>query len=50
MSMKVREIREWLDHLPGEDVDVGIDEGGLCLRAEGDTSNYLEIGGLKDGR
>lgn len=50
MSMTAREIRAWLDHLPGEDTEVGIDEGGLCLRAEGDTINYLEIGGLKDGR
>ena len=44
--MTVREIREWLDGLH-EDEEVGIDEGGLCLRVVNrEAEEWLEIGGL----
>jgi len=43
-----RTVINWLRSLP-EGSDVGIDEGGLCLRAVLDdelTGDYYEIGGI----
>lgn len=48
--MEVTEIRQWLDSIPA-DAYVGVDEGGLCLRAvQGTelTGDYLEIGGIPE--
>ena len=42
--MTVCEVREWLDGLNDDD-EVGIDDGGLCLRVC-DREEWLEIGGL----
>ena len=49
MSVPKQEIIDWLNSLP-DDAEVGVDEGGLCLRAEDNGKAYFEIGGLKDGR
>lgn len=45
MSTPVLEIQEWLATLP-KSSEVGVDDGGLCLRVVNDESIYLEIGGL----
>lgn len=48
MSMIVRDIIHWLKSLD-KDVQVGVDEGGLCLRVHTDirlTGDYCEIGGI----
>lgn len=47
MSMKVYEIKRWLETLPYE-AEVGVDDGGLCLRVVEDRYSYCEIGGLPD--
>ena len=48
MSMTVGEIKEWLKVLDDCD-EVGVDEGGLCLRVVGlDDTVYLEIGGIPE--
>ncbi len=47
MAMAASDIKEWLDTL-GEDVAVGIDDGGLCLLSVDDPDIYLEIGGMPD--
>ncbi len=47
MAMIVREIKEWLNTL-SEAAEVGVDDGGLCLRVVDDEENYCEIGGLPE--
>jgi hypothetical protein len=48
MAMQAREILRWLATLnPSE--EVGIDDGGLCLRAADDETVYLEVGGMPEG-
>lgn len=47
MAMKVSEVREWLEGLP-KNAEVGVDDGGLCLRVAGDEKNYCEVGGLPE--
>jgi len=47
MAMKASEVREWLDGLP-KDAEVGVDDGGLCLRVVGDEETYCEVGGLPE--
>jgi hypothetical protein len=47
--MPKQEIIDWLNSLP-DGAEVGVDEGGLCLRVETDEVPYLEIGGLRDAR
>ena len=47
MSASVEEIKRWLDTLePGQ--EVGIDDGGLCLRVVDDPGPYYEIGEMPD--
>ena len=46
--MTKRGIAEWLDAVPEDDALVGIDDGGLCLRAAGSDDYYLEVGGLPE--
>ena len=51
MSMPIKELKEWLDSLPA-DAEVGVDEGGLCLRVVDDEleqDRFCEVGGLPDG-
>lgn len=45
--MDVKQIREWMATLP-DDAEIGVDDGGLCLRVEGNDA-YLEIGGMPQG-
>jgi len=45
MAMKRSAIQKWISTLPG-DPEIGVDEGGLCLRVVGDPDPYLEIGGI----
>ena len=47
MAISVEELKQWINTLPNE-VNIGVDEGGLVLRVEGDPNPYLEIGGLTD--
>jgi len=47
MAMSVQEIKEWLNTLEDAD-EVGIDEGGLCLRVVSNTETYCEIGGIPE--
>jgi hypothetical protein len=47
MAMPVQELKEWLNNLP-PDAEVGVDEGGLCLRVVGDDETYYEVGGLPE--
>ena len=46
MAMTVREIREWLDALPPDDL-VAVDEGGLILQTL-NARAYCEVGGLPE--
>ena len=52
MAMKATEVRKWLDALieNDKDVEVGVDEGGLCLRVVDDEEDkeYCEVGGLPE--
>lgn len=46
--MSVKEIMEWLESMT-DDVQVGIDDGGLCLRTVEENpvdAAWLEIGGI----
>lgn len=45
--MPKREVQEWLDSLP-DDAEISIDDGGLCLVTDAESSSYLEIGGLPE--
>lgn len=47
MAEKVSAIQHWLATLR-PDQEVGIDDGGLCLRVVDDPFPYYEIGGLPD--
>lgn len=49
MSMPITELLAWLRSLP-PDAEVGVDEGGLCLRVVDNEDQYCEIGGLPDDR
>lgn len=47
---KLAEISKWLSKLPRR-AEVGVDEGGLCLRAVVDgelTGEYYEVGGISE--
>lgn len=46
--MYASEISEWLATLPA-DAAIGVDDGGLVLRVEGESHIYLEIGGMPEG-
>jgi hypothetical protein len=48
MAMTKTEITEWLDTLP-DDAEIGVDDGGLCLRVVDDPEPWLEIGGMPEG-
>ncbi len=44
------QVIEWLENLP-RGAEVGVDEGGLCLRAVHRselTGGYLELGGIPE--
>ena len=43
--MAKQEISAWLGTLPAG-AQVGVDDGGLCLRVDCDPEAYLEIGGM----
>ena len=46
--MNVKEIKDWLSSLSDE-AEVGVDEGGLCLRVFGkEDDEYCEVGGLPE--
>lgn len=44
MAMPAAEIKAWLSGF-NDDEEIGIDDGGLALRAVKDQECYLEIGG-----
>ena len=48
MSASVEEIKRWLDTLEAGQ-QVGVDDGGLCLRVVDDPGPYYEIGGMPEG-
>jgi len=50
MSMRADDLRDWVDGLIAQDknAEVGVDDGGLCLRVVGDPEPYIEIGGLPE--
>jgi hypothetical protein len=47
MSMNVKEIKRWLESLSDLD-EVGVDDGGLCLRSVQHPNVYCEIGGIPE--
>ena len=47
MAMSVKEVRESLAYL-NDSEEIGVDEGGLCLRATTALDWYCEIGGLPE--
>lgn len=44
MSVRKAQLLAWIATLP-DDVEIAVDEGGLCLVVEG-CDAYYEIGGL----
>lgn len=44
MAISRHDLEQWLAGVPDDTTLIAIDDGGLCLLAQG-TSAYLEVGG-----